>query len=159
MSLSTILLSLLSAFIGATLNNLYNRFHTKRQNKLQNTMRLFDEFHSKEMLESRNKAYYKLIDNLSHEHPVSLDEIQHNLGHEEFYHIQRVLYFFEKVIVLNSYGQLESPLIWRLLGDIFSYWLHKCLNPQLHIERSMDSNWVGLLEFINGLETQLQKRR
>src|SRR2546423_5766853 len=113
MSLWTLVLSLMSAFIGASLNNFYNRLHVTRQNRIQTTLRLFDEFNSKEMFESRQLAYNFLKRNLSSEHPLSLDEISTNIQTQDLNHVYRIFYFFDKLVLLDRYNQLEPSLAWN----------------------------------------------
>lgn len=153
----SIVLSLLSAFVGASLNNLYNRLHVRKQNRLQTTLRVFEEFNSKEMFESRQQAYDLLKKNLSCEYPLPLNDLSSKFDSREINHVFRVLYFFEKLVVLDRYRQLESSLAWRLFDIVYSYWLCECIEPQLKVEMGVNSNWADLLLRVSGIEAQLQK--
>jgi hypothetical protein len=149
----TVILSLLSAIAGASLNMLFNRLLARRQNKIQNTWRVYHDFQSKEMLDSRHRASETLRANVAKQNPLSLNELKAS-NYEEFYHISRVVHFIEMMVTLSKHNQVDTKLLKNLLGDVLQPWYDEKLLAHYAIERRSASPWSPLVSAVDGLAQQ-----
>lgn len=150
----TILVSIISALLGASLNGLFNRLIARRQYRLQNTLRVYDEYNAKDMLEARHRASSILKANLSQHVPLTIKELKDSLAVEEFYNISRVVRFMEKLATLAEHKQIDRKLTARILGNDLDNWYEVYLARYYEMEKSLINNWFPLSRAIEGLRRQ-----
>ncbi len=148
----TVILSLISAVIGAVIGaavtGISDRRLAKRQNRIQLTLKIFDEFHLEGMLTSRDSAMPLLIENCkSSKFPINI--LKDKISKDDFFHVSNVLHFMEKVTVLCQYKQLDHKMMTRLCGRYLAMWYIDCLEPQSIIEMKNNSEWVTLFNSIH----------
>lgn len=118
------ILGVLGAFAGVWLGNYYQSRAQKQQTLRDNTLSLYTELTSPEMLACRMKAS-KLWDGYAKSgKPLTVTELGANLdtAFEDWYPVGRVLNFLEKLGVYLKVGHLDEELARELLGGVVLQW-------------------------------------
>jgi len=117
-------LGMVGAFAGVWLANRYQSRAQKRQTLRDTTVALYTELTSVEMLTSRMKAS-KILDPIISSHkPLSITELGLNVDcdFEDWFHVARVLAFFQKLGLYLRAGYLDEELARELMGDAAMLW-------------------------------------
>lgn len=152
--------ALLGAVIGslltALLTTLFNQREQRRQNQIKTTLDLYTEFQNAEMIDSRYKGDTLLKENVSREHSFSFIELSQQLNEEQWNHVSRIIYFFEKLGVLHQLKYLDNELAQQMFKGYFFYYYNRYLNKLgILSEQRDDSTRVGWFQPIKYLATKL----
>ena len=135
-------LGMVGAFAGVWLANRYQSRAQKRQTLRDTTVALYTELTSVEMLTSRMKAS-KILDPIISSHkPLSITELGLNVDSdfEDWFHVARVLAFFQKLGLYLRAGYLDEELARELMGDAAMLWCDHYLS---YLVQDVDVSWGG----------------
>jgi len=114
----SVLIGLIGVVVGAFLASWLARWRAVKERRVQHTLSLIDEFHSREMLRARNVAAKVLTS--SENPPLSVEQCMAQ-GEEVWIAISTVLHYFDKVEVLLETKWIEYELLQKLNSQ------HLCL--------------------------------
>lgn len=136
-------IGLVGVFIGAWLAATLSVRQQQRQNKIQAVLDLYSEFQSESMLESRIKAYSDLEAN-AQDLPLGLSRLQTHLGASKWFHVSKVIHFFEKYAVYYNAECLDDSLSKETLERYFVYWYRRYFKVlvKVSLEQEIDE-WGG----------------
>lgn len=147
---------LAAAFLGASLTAQFNIQQQQKQTRIQVALDLYAEFQSESMLESRIVAcnmFEANVDNLS----LGFKNLRERIGSDEWFHVSKIIHFFERYAVYYNKGFLDKDLSESTLEEYFKYWHKKYLNKLVENSLAQDSDeWGGWAEPIKKLGEKLK---
>ena len=147
---------LAAAFLGASLTAQFNTQQQQKQTRIQVALSLYAEFQSESMLESRIVAcnvFEANVDNLS----LGFKNLRERIGSDEWFHMSKVIHFFERYAVYYNKGFLDKDLSESTLEEYFKYWHKKYLDKL--VENSLkpgSDEWRNWANTIKGLDNKLK---
>jgi hypothetical protein len=107
----------IGAIVGAFIAFLYNR----RLAGVKVAFDLHTEFHSESLLRSRIETDKALRRAITEQKRKTLDAIKESCATEEWFHVSRVLHFFEKLSLANEYKLVPRDICLSLFGHYIDY--------------------------------------
>lgn len=160
-------LGMVGAFAGVWLANRYQSRAQKRQTLRDTTISLYTELTSVEMLTSRMKAS-KILDEIVRKHrrlPISELGANVDADFEDWFHVGRVLAFFQKFGAYLRTGYLNEELARELMGDIVLLWHDRYLANLVmdaeptQIGQNVSLNNTSLDEWLKPYCAQFEKKK
>lgn len=135
-------LGLIGAFAGVWLANRYQSRAERQQVLRDTTISLYTELTSVEMLTSRMKASRILDEIMRKQGKLTITELATKVDtdFEDWFHVGRVLTFFQKLGLYLQAGYLDEELARELMGDLVMLWYDHYLS---HLVRDVDIAMVG----------------
>jgi hypothetical protein len=149
--LSALVGAIIGALLTALLANHFSQRERKIQTQIQTTLSLYQQYQSTEMLTSRIKADDTLSrQKLDTKISLSLEELHGKLEQEDWFHISRVLHFFEYVSILHKEKYLDEHLMKSTLGDYFDYWYGHYFRTLRHasLRKGAHDEWDKHFEYL-----------
>lgn len=136
-------IGLIGVFVGAWLTAQLNVQQQQRQNRIQVVLDLYSEFQSEAMLTSRIKAYAIFEANVA-DLPLGFENLRQRIGSDDWFHVSKVIHFFEKYAVFYNSDCLDTSLSRVSLDRYFVYWYNKHLKAlaRTSLEREFEE-WGG----------------
>lgn len=157
-------MEILSAIVGALIGSIasaifalyYGVWEQKRRRKLETTISLYEEFHSKYMLHCRIKASRILKENLSND-CMSYNQLYENLSVEEWLPVSSFLHFFEKLSTYYEKGYLDNELTEAFFSTYFTDYYDSFLMENNKVSREREKGHI--ISSIDKLGKWLYKQR
>jgi hypothetical protein len=147
MGVTELLAAILGAIVGSALGG-YISFVSQtravaRSERVQRTLRLYEEWQGTPMLTVRTRASWILQQNLTTGSPKSFSQLARSLldaeKEDDWTAVSRVVHFFEMVTKLLDEGEIHSPMFWRLFGRYVDYWHDTALDQLIEISEREDT--------------------
>lgn len=111
---------LIGVFVGAFLSAFFTRQESKRQTRINTTLKMYERFQS--ILSSRLIADQLLEKNLAAPHPLTYTELKRSLSPENWQHVSRTRSLYNELGLLYRAGYLDVKLAKLLFAPTFQYW-------------------------------------
>jgi hypothetical protein len=149
------------AVLGAALGGFITYMVTVRAARVSSnralTLRLYEDWHSVEMLDARIGA----ADVLKRFGEDTFSEMYLNLEsvdrRSDWVKVSRVVHFFELLGTLLREGQLDDAMFWRLFSRYVAYWRSEMLDGLMRRSEERDGplehGWTQAVRFLQPPET------
>lgn len=149
-SVEEVLGAVIGAVLGAVFGGLLTYIVTVRAARISNrrtlTLRLYEEWHTLEMLEARicTHEMLKLYNEDSFTELYS--RLEQSGNREAWIKVSRSIHFFELLGMMLSENQLDTQTFWRLFGRYVRYWRSEMLDGLMSRsearDRGLESGWT-----------------
>ena len=139
-----VILGAVSSFLGAYLLFKQERKKERENKRLENTMDLYAEFHSKEFLNARidaDKTLSEFFDN--EETDRNITTIKDRTSQKEFRDISYVIHYFERLGAAMDNKQIDFLLLSDLFSRYIKYWSENYFNDAF-LDKEACGEWKGL---------------
>lgn len=137
------IIGLVGVLVGAWLAAQFSVQQQQRQNKIQAVLDLYSEFQSESMLDSRIKAFSELEAN-AQDLSLGLSRLQSCLEADKWFHVSKVIHFFEKYAVYYNAECLDNSLSKETLERYFVYWYRKYFKVLVKVSLEQENDeWSG----------------
>ncbi|NJR39936.1 MAG: hypothetical protein HC781_15330 [Leptolyngbyaceae cyanobacterium CSU_1_4] len=151
------IIGLMGVFVGSWLAARFSVQQQQRQNRVQALLNLYSEFQSESMLESRIKAGAAFDSNIS-DLPLGFSNLRQKIGDSNWFHVSKVVHFFEKYAVYYNSNCLDTNLTKVTLDRYFIYWYNNHslkLLVKSSLERDFDE-WGAWAKSVKQLADKLR---
>jgi len=108
------------------------------------------------MLLSRIKTYQIFEDNIT-ELSLGFNNLHTKIGNDDWFHVSRIIHFFEKFCIYYNSGSLDVDLSKDVLDRYFVYWYEKHLKTLAIASLNRDfTEWGGWAKSIKQLGDKLE---
>jgi hypothetical protein len=146
---------LAAAFLGASLTARFNIQQQQKQTRIQVALDLYAEFQSESMLESRIVACNMFEANLNNL-PLGFKNLRERIGSDEWFHVSKVIHFFERYAVYYNEGFLDKDLSKSTLNRYFICWYSKHLKQLAESKEKDSDEWGAWAKPIKQLGDELK---
>ena len=149
-------IGLIGVFVGAWLTARLSVQQQQRQSRIQVVLNLYSEFQSESMLESRIIAFNTFEANIS-ELPLGFGNLHSRVGSDDWFHVSKVIHFFEKYAVYDNQNCFDKSLSKVTLERYFIYWYKKYFKTLVKTSLEQEfEEWGGWAKPVKQLGEKLR---